>query len=239
MASASKSPLERLRTEPLLRGPLALMVLVVWLAGAIYCSGYEKLLTGLDNWPGSLAWSAAAVLPWLALFEWSKTIRGRRVTASLLKLAIALVVTALLSLLLELILDRATDHRTVPIALPMLRRLPAIGACLLLVLWSRSRVSRQRVADANLEVLAPAIEWVEAADNYIELHLAGRIVLRRMTMRDAEAVLTQRGFIRIHRRYMVNSAKIALVRGGERVRLSSGAELPVGRAFAANLQRAA
>lgn len=235
--AASKSRFERLRTEPLRRGPLVFVVLIVWLAGAFYCSGYEALLTGAGNWPSSLMWSATAVLPWLVLFEWSKTSLGRRATATLLRLAIALIVTALLSLLLEVVLDAATDHRMASLALSMLRRLPAIGSCLILVLWSRLRAAQRRteVADASLETLAPAIEWIETADNYIQLHLRGRNIMRRMTMQDAEAVLAPRGFIRIHRRFLVNSTKVELVRGGELVRLNSGIELRVGRAFAANL----
>ena len=79
MATLSvRSVIEQARTAPLPLGAVAATALVVWLAGAIYCSGYEMLLTGLDNWPGSLWWSAVAVLPWFALFEWSKSERGRR-----------------------------------------------------------------------------------------------------------------------------------------------------------------
>ena len=58
-------------------------------------------------------------------------------------------------------------------------------------------------------------------------------------MRDAERALGPRGFVRIHRRYLVNRGRIANILGtnGDRiVQLASGAELPVGRAFAANLK---
>jgi len=64
--------------------------------------------------------------------------------------------------------------------------------------------------------------------------------MRRMTMRDAEQALRGRGFVRIHRRFLVNRDRISEVVGtnGERtVRLGSGVELPVGRAFAANLSQ--
>ena len=33
----------------------------------------------------------------------------------------------------------------------------------------------------DLLTLAPSIDWVEAADNYIELHVGGRAVMKRMT----------------------------------------------------------
>ena len=65
--------------------------------------------------------------------------------------------------------------------------------------------------------------------------------MRRMTMRQAERILAPHGFIRIHRRFLVNRARIdRLGNDGERViRLADGGELPVGRAFAANLGRPA
>jgi DNA-binding LytR/AlgR family response regulator len=61
-----------------------------------------------------------------------------------------------------------------------------------------------------------------------------------MTMRDAEEALRGRGFVRIHRRFMVNRDRIAAIAGsnGDRVvRLADGTELGVGRAFAPNLSR--
>jgi two-component system LytT family response regulator len=96
--------------------------------------------------------------------------------------------------------------------------------------------------DASLASLASSIDWVEAADNYVELHIGGQTLMRRMTMREAERALEGVGFIRIHRRFLVNARKIRAIEGtnGDRiVRLGAGIELPVGRAFAINLTRAA
>ena len=64
--------------------------------------------------------------------------------------------------------------------------------------------------------------------------------MRRMTMRDAARALAGHGFVRIHRRFLVNRGRIAGIFGtnGDRVvKLGCGIELPVGRAFAANLAR--
>ena len=242
MARVAPHPLiERLRSEPL-RGPaLIAAILIVWVAGAAYCSGYEALRSGVDNWPGSLLWSAAAVLPWLALFEWSKTVAGRRTTRLPLRLAIALVATAAASLGIEFEIDALSGGQMATLALSLLRRLPAAGACLLLILWSRAGLAADRAAagDDSLSAMAQSIDWVSAADNYVELHIAGRTMMRRMTMRQAEQTLAAHGFIRIHRRFLVNRARIDRCAGdGERViRLAGGGELPVGRAFAANLTR--
>jgi hypothetical protein len=243
MASAiSRSPLERFRTAPTRGIALAAITGVVWLIGALYCSGYERLLSGLDNWPGSLVWSAVAILPWLALFEWSKSRAGRRITEPPINLLLALVITGVLSLSLGRLI---ADGPTTSLALSVLRRLPAVGVGLLLILWSRAGArAAQRVGrnEPGLSSVASAIDWVEAADNYVELHIAGRTVMRRMTMRDAERALRNHGFVRVHRRFLVNADRICAIDGtnGDRVvRLANGAELPVGRAFAANLSRAA
>ena len=233
--------LDQLRREPLRGGYLVAAVLIVWLAGALYCSGYERLLSGIDNWPGSLLWSAIAILPWLALFEWSKTETGARCAATAGKLFLLLVGTAIASVLLELAMDWLTGSRSSPIALIMLRRLPGIGVCVLLLLWSRGIAHRHGVpAPApDLAGLAASIDWIRAADNYVELHLGDRVVMRRITMREAQAALAVHGFVRIHRSYLVNTARVAAVTSnGERmVRLRNGAELPVGRRYAANLHR--
>jgi hypothetical protein len=241
---ASYSTLDQFRTAPL-RGPALLGVtLVTWVTGALYCSGYERLLSGLDNWPGSLIWSASAVLPWLTLFEWSKSRSGRRLTASIQSLAVALVVTGVLSLVLGRFIDSADGH-AVPLALSTLRRLPAAGVGLLLILWSRAGVGTSPSDcgdEPSLASIAEAIDWVEAADNYVELHIGGRVAMRRMTLRNAERVLRKRGFIRVHRRFLVNGRKIAAIHGANGdmvVRLVDGTELPVGRAFSPNLATAA
>ena len=243
MAShAPASFLERLRTQPLPGRALAAVAGSVWIAGALYCSGYEALSTGLKNWPGSLWWSAVAVLPWLAVFEWSKSPSGRRASAR--SILGALLLVAALSVSFELAVNRALGSAQAEVTLTIVRRLPAIAAALLLILWSRAQGRVRQAgpqAEASLASLAPSIEWIEAADNYIELHLRGRTVMRRMTMRDAEQALVSRGFIRIHRRYLVNRNCIAAISGGTEplIQLDGGTELPVGRSFAANLERAA
>ena len=238
MASASfHAPLERFRTEPLRGLPLAGLVVVAWVAGALYCSGYEALSTGYDNWPGSLIWSAAAVLPWLALFEWSKSGPGRRVLSRWSGLAAVLLGTAAASLFLEYTANALAGDPQTPILLALMRRLPAIGISLILVMWALAAGPATYEPDPELDALAGSIDWLAAADNYVELRMGGRIVMRRMTMREAERTLARRGFVRIHRRYLVNRERIVDVRGnGDKVvRLRGGTELPVGSRYAGNL----
>lgn len=231
----------RIRDRPLGGLALASAVLAVWVAGALYCSGYERLLTGLDNWPGSLGWSAAAVLPWLMLFEWSKSRAGRLWTATGPALLASILSTAAVSLLLEVAANLLEGSPQPPIALALLRRLPAIGGALLLILWSRAAEPAARTVQPNdqgLKALAWSIDWVESADNYVELHVKGRTVVRRMTMQDAQTILEPLGFARVHRRFLVNRRQITEIIGSNGARLvcmADGTELPVGRSFAGAL----
>ena len=52
-------------------------------------------------------------------------------------------------------------------------------------------------------------------------------------MARADGVLRRHGFVRIHRRYLINRNRIAAV-GDKFVRMHSGQELPIGTAFARN-----
>ncbi len=52
------------------------------------------------------------------------------------------------------------------------------------------------------------IDWIEAYDNYLRLHVAGRAHLLRQTMNELEAALNPEQFIRIHRSTMVNLDRV-------------------------------
>ncbi|HVH37282.1 MAG TPA: LytTR family DNA-binding domain-containing protein [Sphingomicrobium sp.] len=237
--AALKSGLGRFFQEPLGGRTLLVVAVAVWVAGAAYCHGYERLLTGVDEWGGSLTWSAIAVLPWFALFEWSKhpgsSVTPRRPYA-LLGLVIGI---AGLSVLLEYAVNWCFGHVTDHLGLLVMRRLPAIAATILLIALARKTVLRRVETSEQVAIgnLAEAIDYVAAADNYIELHSGGRVTMRRMTLAEAERMLRKQGFVRIHRRYVVNGSRILSVRGnGEKiVRLADGSELPVGRRYAPNL----
>ena len=244
MASTVPPPnLGRILLQPL-RGPALLAVSIgAWLAGAAYCHLYQSLLTGMHPgaWAGSLSWSAIAVVPWFALFEWSKQTDATETMRRPALLASLVIGIAAFSISIEYLVDFCLGDVTDRFGLLVMRRLPAIGVTILLITVARKAVIRQPAPTAltDLSALAATLDWVEAADNYIELHGGGKVTLRRMTMRDAERALGPRGFVRIHRRYLVNRGRIANILGtnGDRiVQLASGAELPVGRAFAANLK---
>ena len=245
MASlAPRLSLSRFFFEPIRGRLLVASGLIVWLAGASYCHGYQYFLTGEEHgtWSGSLTWSAIAVVPWFALFEWSKEPQGAEAIRRPATLVALVLGIAALSISLEYLVDFCIGDVTDRFGLLVMRRLPAIGVSVLLIALTRRAALRRPPNPNTVELgsIAKAIDWVEAADNYIELHVGGRTVMRRMTMRDAEKALAGPGFVRIHRRFLVNRDRIATIDGsnGDRVvKLIDGTELAVGRAFATNLSR--
>ncbi|MCV2351209.1 LytR/AlgR family response regulator transcription factor [Paucibacter sp. Y2R2-4] len=82
-----------------------------------------------------------------------------------------------------------------------------------------------------------SVEWVAAADNYIELHAPPSQHLDRCTLSDflAHASVQECGFLRVHRSHAVNPRHIqaikSLPRGEAELTLSSGAKLRVSRAY--------
>jgi DNA-binding LytR/AlgR family response regulator len=79
------------------------------------------------------------------------------------------------------------------------------------------------------------VQWVAAADNYIELHAPPACHLDRRTLAEFLAHPTARGFVRVHRSHAVNAAHIvaiaSLPRGEAQLTLSSGQQLRVSRGF--------
>ena len=83
------------------------------------------------------------------------------------------------------------------------------------------------------------IDWIDAADNYLQLHVGGRMHLARGTMKSAELELDPERFVRIHRSAIVAVDRIASVSLEQRrhvIHLTSGARLRVSRQFAARVR---
>ena len=77
------------------------------------------------------------------------------------------------------------------------------------------------------------IDWIEAYDNYLRLHVAGRAHLLRQTMNELEASLNPAQFARIHRSTIVNLDRIKELHshfnGEHLVVLHDGTELKLSR----------
>ncbi len=85
------------------------------------------------------------------------------------------------------------------------------------------------------------IDWIEAADYYVEIHAGGRSYLHRETMQRLETRLDPDRFVRIHRSRLVNRQRIRELRWegrGEMVVVTTaGVALKVARSCRAKLQR--
>ncbi len=83
------------------------------------------------------------------------------------------------------------------------------------------------------------IDWVDAAGNYVRLHVKGDAFLFRETMSAMEARLDANQFIRIHRSHIVNADRIKELQpgsGDHAVILRSGVKLPLSRGYKDRLQ---
>jgi two-component system LytT family response regulator len=84
------------------------------------------------------------------------------------------------------------------------------------------------------------IDWIEAAGNYLRLHVGGEVHLLRETMSNLESRLNSGKFLRIHRSTMVNLDRIKelspLFHGDYRVLLHDGTELTLSRSYRPKLQ---
>ena len=79
------------------------------------------------------------------------------------------------------------------------------------------------------------IDWIEAADTYVRLHVRRESYLVRGTMSGLEAKLDPDKFLRIHRSIIVNLSRVKelqpLFHGEYVVRLRDGTELSSGRSY--------
>lgn len=96
---------------------------------------------------------------------------------------------------------------------------------------------RLAVKDAGKVTLLPVeqIDWVEAEDDYVEVHVGPRSHLIRGTLRELEVELDPRRFVRIHRSLMVNLDRVKelqpLFHGEYSVLLSGGQRLKLSRSY--------
>ncbi len=84
------------------------------------------------------------------------------------------------------------------------------------------------------------IDYLEAARNYVSVHAGGREYIVRETMTNLLRRLSAGPFERTHRSFIVNIDKIREIRTadtGQRIILSSGAEVPLSRSYRDDFSR--
>ncbi|MEO8025987.1 MAG: LytTR family DNA-binding domain-containing protein [Bryobacteraceae bacterium] len=91
--------------------------------------------------------------------------------------------------------------------------------------------SGSRITLVNVE----DVDWIEAADNYIELHAGPKVHLVRETLSDVEQKLNPDQFLRIRHSTIVNVSRIRemepLFNGEYQIRLTNGSELTSSRRY--------
>ena len=96
--------------------------------------------------------------------------------------------------------------------------------------------NRVVVKDGGKIKIIPIIQihYLEAADDYVKIHTAEGIYLKKKTMQYFEDCLQQQQYIRIHRSYIVNAQLITRIDPYEKdshiALLSTGAKLPISKA---------
>jgi two-component system LytT family response regulator len=127
-------------------------------------------------------------------------------------------------------LERGPIARTVVASALATRRSPPLH---------RSRFVVRR-GSTHTFVAANDVLWIDAADNYLQLHTVARTHLVRGTMKDAEEELDPESFIRVHRSAIVNVARITAIDaqagGGYVVVLGDGTKLRTSRQYAARVR---
>ncbi|ATD66360.1 LytTR family transcriptional regulator [Luteimonas chenhongjianii] len=99
------------------------------------------------------------------------------------------------------------------------------------------RPSRFVVRKLGREFLVAAddIEWVQAAGNYADLHVRGKVYPLRITLTELESRLDPARFLRVHRSHLVNLHRIASIEpldsGDGRLHLHDGAVVPCSRRY--------
>jgi two-component system LytT family response regulator len=99
------------------------------------------------------------------------------------------------------------------------------------VVRSGSRLSFVRASD---------VDWIDAADNYVRLHVSGREHLLRETLKSIESQLDPEIFVRVHRSIIINLERIESVEpyshGEYVVRMKDGARLTTSRSYSERLR---
>jgi two-component system LytT family response regulator len=97
-----------------------------------------------------------------------------------------------------------------------------------------------RSAGQEVYVRIPDIDWVEAADYYVCLHVGAKSYLLRRSMTELERDLDANIFCRIHRSTIVNLRRVRALQvdsaGEYEVILESGQKLRLSRRFRKDLQ---
>jgi two-component system, LytTR family, response regulator len=129
-------------------------------------------------------------------------------------------------------LQKALDRAK---AMVRLRQLDRLGESL------RAALAAAQRPGGVERIVVKSAGWIEAADNYVQLHVGRETHLVLGTLAKLEASLTPEKFLRVHRSAIVNVTRIRtiepLFHGEYRIVLASGDEVTSGRTYRDRLER--
>ena len=91
-----------------------------------------------------------------------------------------------------------------------------------------------RVDGVTERIEVGSIEYIEAWGNYVKIHMGGQTLVERRTLSDLEVALSEHGFVRIHKAWVVRLRAIDAI-DGNRVRIG-GQYLPIGAIYKQKLR---
>jgi len=105
-----------------------------------------------------------------------------------------------------------------------------------------SAIDRLLIRDRSHVHVIPVdqIDYIEAQDDYVSIRAAGRSYLKEQTLGELEEQLAAKGFLRIHRRFILNVSRLAKIELSEKdsriAILNDKTELPISRSGYAKLR---
>ncbi len=99
-------------------------------------------------------------------------------------------------------------------------------------------LERVAVREGTRVTLLPvgAIDWAKAEDDYVRIRSGGRSHLKHQTLAELAAQLPAARFVRVHRSWLVNVARLVSFEDGRTAVTADGERVPVSRAGAARLR---
>lgn len=102
---------------------------------------------------------------------------------------------------------------------------------------------RLTIRDGNDTTLVPVtdIEWIDAAGDYMCVHVKNKTHVMRVTMKQLEALLDPALFLRVHRSTLINAQRVVSLTAHDNgeffITLSQGARLKVSRGYRDKVSR--
>lgn len=114
--------------------------------------------------------------------------------------------------------------------------IPLVAESIISELQKKTECFTFRTTEGIFKVKYADILYFESESNYINLHCTDKVFRFRGTVASLESELSPRGFIRMHKGFLVNQQHIFAMQGDE-IRLINEELLPIGRTNRENVRK--